>query len=95
MKYVAKCSVFFSVLVLAGSEAVEIRAAALQGRGWHVERPATPKHCAFLRLMGVAFQRPQVHRAGDGAHDVRNPKNVCRMCLFHFHIILSVHHMFA
>ncbi|KAL0196318.1 hypothetical protein M9458_009890, partial [Cirrhinus mrigala] len=57
------------------SETVEIRAPALQGRSRHAERPAAPKHCAFLRLVGVALQRPQVYCACDRAHDVGNPKN--------------------
>lgn len=83
------------VLVLAGSEAVEIRAPALQGRGRHVERPAAPKHRAFLRFMGVALQRPQVYCAGDGAHDVRNPKNVSKKHLVRFYIILSVQYNIA
>lgn len=61
---------------VAGAEAVQGREAAVQRRSRDAESTAAPQYRAILRLLGVAAEREEMHRSGDGAHDLRDAENV-------------------
>ena len=67
------CVTLLSCLLhLSGKEAVQGGETAVQGGGGDVEGSAASQHRSFLRLLGVAVEREEVHRSGDGAHDLRD-----------------------